>query len=106
MKAYYFDHFVLPLPSGHRFPMEKYSLLRAQVSQLEDVELVEAPLASDLDLGRAHDPTYIERVNSGGLSNSELREIGFPWSTLMVERSKRSAGATIQAISINRSGGS
>jgi len=113
MKAYYFDHFVLPLPSGHRFPMEKYSLLRAQVSQLEDVELVEAPLASDLDLGRAHDPTYIERVNSGGLSNSELREIGFPWSTLMVERSKRSAGATIQAclsaltdqVAVNLAGG-
>ena len=24
MHAYYADHFVLPLPDGHRFPMEKY----------------------------------------------------------------------------------
>ena len=28
MKAWYTDRFVLPLPEGHRFPMEKYSLLR------------------------------------------------------------------------------
>lgn len=29
MKLYYADHFVLPLPDGHRFPMEKYALLRS-----------------------------------------------------------------------------
>ena len=28
MKLFYADHFVLPLPPGHRFPMEKYSRLR------------------------------------------------------------------------------
>ena len=28
MKAFYCDHFVLPLPEGHRFPMEKYAQLR------------------------------------------------------------------------------
>ena len=28
MKAFYSDHFVLPLPEGHRFPMAKYQLLR------------------------------------------------------------------------------
>lgn len=28
MKIFYTDHFVLSLPDGHRFPMQKYSLLR------------------------------------------------------------------------------
>ena len=28
MKAFYTDEFVLPLPPGHRFPMEKYGLVR------------------------------------------------------------------------------
>ena len=113
MKAYYSDHFVLPLPTGHLFPMEKYSLLRAHVAKIKGVELIEAPLASDIDLARAHSPSYIERVSDGTLTDSELREIGFPWTTLMVERSKRSAGATMQAcitalkdgVAVNLAGG-
>jgi len=31
MHAFYADHFVLPLPDGHRFPMQKYALLREQL---------------------------------------------------------------------------
>jgi acetoin utilization deacetylase AcuC-like enzyme len=113
MKAYYSDHFVLPLPTGHRFPMEKYRLLRLRVGDMAGIELVEAPLASDLALARAHDQSYIEKVTNGSLSELELREIGFPWSKLMVERSKRSAGATMQAcissltdgVAVNLAGG-
>jgi len=113
MKAYYSDHFVLPLPAGHRFPMEKYRLLRDLVGSMRGIELIEAPLASDHDLARAHSPAYVERVSMGLLSESELREIGFPWSLLMVERSKRSAGATMGAcmsaltegIAVNLAGG-
>jgi hypothetical protein len=33
MHAYYADHFVLPLPEGHRFPMRKYSRLRDRLTQ-------------------------------------------------------------------------
>jgi acetoin utilization deacetylase AcuC-like enzyme len=113
MKAYYADHFVLPLPVGHRFPMEKYRLLREIIEDMPGIELIEAPLASDDDLARAHSHSYIERVSLGLLSDSELREIGFPWSLLMVERSKRSAGATVGAcmsalrdgIAVNLAGG-
>src|SRR5215213_6814479 len=31
MKVFYSDHFVLPLPEGHRFPMVKYSMLRDRI---------------------------------------------------------------------------
>ena len=31
MQAFYSDHFVLPLPQGHRFPMPKYRLLRERI---------------------------------------------------------------------------
>ena len=113
MKAFYTDHFVLPLPSGHRFPMEKYSKLRNLVSDLEDVELVEAPAASDTQILYAHDPQYLINIIGGHLSASEQREIGFPWSEKMVERSRRSAGATVTAckisltegVSVNLAGG-
>ncbi len=35
MKIFYTDHFVLPLPAEHRFPMVKYALLRQRVEQAD-----------------------------------------------------------------------
>ena len=97
MKAFYTDHFVLPLPAGHRFPMEKYSRLRDLVSTQENITLVEAPPATDTQILYAHDPSYLIKVIEGKLTPQEQREIGFPWSAQMVERSRRSAGATVAA---------
>lgn len=98
MKAYYSDHFVLPLPEGHRFPMQKYRLLREQLQALlPAVVLCEAPAASDGELALAHTPSYMEAVVQGTLSEAAQREIGFPWTPRMVERSRRSVGATIAA---------
>lgn len=98
MQAFHSDHFVLPLPAGHRFPMGKYRLLRDRVAAtLSGVVLSEAPAASDGELALAHDPRWIEAVVEGTLDAAAQREIGFPWSTQMVERSRRSVGATIAA---------
>lgn len=98
MRAFYSDHYVLPLPAGHRFPMEKYRVLRERVaSELPAVRLTEAAAASDEQLALAHDPDYIARVAEGRLSAAEQRAIGFPWTPAMVERSRRSAGATLGA---------
>ncbi|MEY2890481.1 MAG: hypothetical protein RJA98_389 [Pseudomonadota bacterium] len=98
MKAYQSDRFVLPLPEGHRFPMQKYRLLREAVqAQLPGITLHEAPVASDGELALAHVPKYVSDVANGTLSAAAQREIGFPWSPDMVERSRRSVGATIAA---------
>ena len=77
--------------------MEKYSRLRDLASSLSDLELVEAPPATDTQILYAHDPGYLIKVIEGKLSPQEQREIGFPWSEKMVERSRRSAGATVAA---------
>jgi acetoin utilization deacetylase AcuC-like enzyme len=98
MQAYHSDHFVLPLPAGHRFPMSKYRLLRDRVAAtLPGVVLREAPAASDGELALAHEPRWIDAVVQGTLDAAAQREIGFPWSVQMVERSRRSVGATIAA---------
>ena len=97
MKAFYADHYVLPLPAGHRFPMEKYRKLRDLVSQLDGVQLENAPTITDTQILYAHDPSYLIKVLQGSLSPQEQQEIGFPWSMQMVERSRRSAGATLAA---------
>ena len=112
--AFYSDHYVLPLPPGHRFPMVKYGALRARVaSGLPAVRLNEAAAACDDELVRVHDADYVRRVDRGLLSATEQRAIGFPWSPQMVERSRRSAGATIAAcrralvdrVAVNLAGG-
>jgi acetoin utilization deacetylase AcuC-like enzyme len=113
VKAFYTDHFVLPLPEGHRFPMQKYRLLREAIATHPQINLIEAPVASDTQLLYAHTPSYIQKVVAGGLSTQEQSAIGFPWSKRMVERSKRSVGATIAAcqaalvdgVAVNLAGG-
>ncbi|WP_428423542.1 histone deacetylase family protein [Methylibium sp.] len=98
MHAYYSDHYVLPLPEGHRFPMAKYRMLRDRIAaELPAVHLAAAPAASDDELARVHDPAWVNAVAEGALSAAQQREIGFPWSEPMVERSRRSVGATIEA---------
>lgn len=98
MHAYYADHFVLPLPSGHRFPMGKYARLRERLAaELPGVELHEALPASDGELALVHAPAYIDAITQGTLAPALQREIGFPWSPAMAERARRSVGATLQA---------
>ena len=100
MKLFYCDEFVLPLPPGHRFPMEKYRLLRQRLAASGEFAANDfsiPPAASFTELTRAHAPDYVLRVERGELSAADIRAIGFPWSAQMVERSKRSSGATIAA---------
>jgi acetoin utilization deacetylase AcuC-like enzyme len=94
---YYTDHFDLPLPPGHRFPMAKYARLRERVAAVAADLLVVPDAATDRELGLAHDAGYIAAVQAGTLDAGALRRIGFPWSPAMVERSRRSAGATVAA---------
>lgn len=98
MQAFYATQFVLALPAGHRFPMQKYSLLRERVlAELPGLHIEQALPASEGELALAHTPNYINAVVAGHLSAAQQREIGFPWSERMVERACRSVGATIQA---------
>jgi acetoin utilization deacetylase AcuC-like enzyme len=86
--------------------MQKYRMLREAVAvSLSDVVFEEAPTTSDGVLALAHHPGYIQRVSGGLLSESEQKTIGFPWSPDMVERSRRSAGATIAACRAALEGG-
>ncbi|MBL8132816.1 MAG: histone deacetylase [Anaerolineae bacterium] len=116
MHAFYSDTFVLPLPPDHRFPMAKYRLLRERllaegILRADDLHIPDA--ATDAEILRAHDADYLHRVQHGLLEPLEVRRIGFPWTLEMVERSRRSSGATIAAcraalsdgVAVNLAGG-
>jgi acetoin utilization deacetylase AcuC-like enzyme len=100
LKAFYCDHFVLPLPESHSFPMAKYRKLRELVLAdgiVAPGELLEPAAATREELELAHDPAYVDAVFAGTLPAEQQRRIGFPWSPGMVERSRRSVGGTIAA---------
>ncbi len=100
MDAYCSHAFPLPLPPGHRFPMSKYSMLHGEVEAVaaaSGIELREAPAATDGQLRAAHTQDYVRRVLHGELDPVEIRRLGFPWSPELVERSRRSVGATLAA---------
>ena len=100
MNLFYTDLFVLPLPEGHRFPMQRYRLLRERLEQsglFASEQLCVPPAATDDQLRYVHTADWVERVAAGTLSDVEQRRIGFPWSPEMAERSRRSTGATVAA---------
>lgn len=116
MKTFSSDHFIIPLPADHRFPIEKYTRLRQSILEqgvISSQELHVPDPADDEQIRLAHQADYLERVISGSLSDKEIRRIGFPWSQELVERSRRSVGGTIAAcraaikdgVAVNLAGG-
>jgi acetoin utilization deacetylase AcuC-like enzyme len=98
MLAFHSDAHSLALPPGHRFPASKYRLLREHFERQPGLlRMQPAPAASEAELALAHTPDYVEAVLLGRLSAAQQREIGFPWSPSMAERSRRSVGASIAA---------
>lgn len=100
LRAFVSDQFPLPLPVTHRFPADKYRSLREKLWELplgENIEFHLAPAANDHELLTVHTVEYLNKIKSGRLTDLEIRRIGFPWSPELVERSRRSTGATLAA---------
>lgn len=116
LNAWSSARYSIPLPDGHRFPIEKYALLADGVvadGLISRAQVHEPDRASPEELRLVHSDDYIERFTEGKLTNDELRRLGFPWSPYLVERSWRSVGGTCAAaesaltdgIAINLAGG-
>lgn len=98
MKVFYSDHYTIPLPDEHRFPMEKYRLIRLALLKhgvVRDNELSEPPMPSRETLMLAHTQGYVDAVLNGTLSEFQIRKIGFPYSTALVERSLATVGGAL-----------
>lgn len=94
------DDYSPPLPPGHRFPMEKFRLLRDHLvaSGLTTDQALLRPEPCPLELlALAHDRTYVERYCSGDMSREELRRLGLPWSPQLAQRTVRAVGGSLLA---------
>jgi acetoin utilization deacetylase AcuC-like enzyme len=97
MKAFAHDVYTYPLPDGHRFPLGKYRLVREGAEASVGIGVTDSRAASEEELRRAHDSDYLGRVARGELARREELALGLPWSRALVERARRSVGATLQA---------
>lgn len=85
------------LPDGHRFPMVKYDLLPEQLlfegTLRQDNFFTPRPL-SDTEILLTHSKEYLDKLNAQMLDPKEIRKIGFPMTSRLVERGKHIANGT------------
>lgn len=93
----YCDQHHFPLPAGHKFPLEKYRLVRSALQPDGRFAFHSADLATRDSIDRVHDPDYVSRFLEGTLNSGVMRRIGFPWSPELVRRTLASVGSTLQA---------
>lgn len=104
MRAYSSSRYSMPLPDGHKFPMQKYAGVRYLLEQ-RGLNILEPPRI-DWDLvEQVHERDYLKKLRFGTLSSKEIRLLGFPWSEQMVERALRAAGGTYLAAQDALNGG-
>jgi len=96
-RLFYCDHYEIPLPPGHKFPISKYGLIRGLLASDGFFQFECAPMADPEVIQLAHDPGYVQQFLNGTLPESVVRRIGFPWSEGLVQRTLASVGGTLGA---------
>jgi len=100
MDVWTHDRWRFPLPQRHRFPIDKYALLRERVVAdgiARPEEVHEAEPAPWEWLAAVQDAGLLERIRTGALSDRERRGLGLPWSPALVERGRRAVGGSVAA---------
>jgi acetoin utilization deacetylase AcuC-like enzyme len=90
------DRWRIPLPPGHKFPIDKYGLLRERL-EADGFAIRESEPVPWEWLAAVHDGALLARIRVGELTLREQRGLGLPWSEVLVERGRRSVGGTFGA---------
>jgi acetoin utilization deacetylase AcuC-like enzyme len=99
-RFWYTDHITVALPEGHRFPMEKYRLLREALlthGLVTPQQLLPAPGVGRADLLRVHTHAYVHGLESNTLEPKLARLIGLPMGEELFQRSLASVGGFVQS---------
>ena len=95
----YHPIYQLPLPEGHRFPMEKYDLLPKQLlyeGTCEKEDFFAPEKIPNAIIESVHDSEYLDRLLNLALDPKEVRKIGFPLSQQLIDREIIIAGGTVE----------
>lgn len=96
----YHEDYSPEFPADHRFPMDKFRLLRDHLVDsglTRDADLLRPQICPNDILALAHDRSYIERYMSGQLSREDQRRLGLPWNEALARRTVRAVGGSILA---------
>ena len=92
------------LPEGHRFPMDKYDLLPAQLLHngiVTEDDFFHPIALTEAQILRTHTPEYWDKLKNGKLSRHEIRALGFPFHESLVERGRHIASGTLAKFALN-----
>ena len=112
----YHPCYELELPRGHRFPMDKYPMLKKQLiyEGTFSNENFFVPKKIDRNIvEKVHNKNYVQKLLTLSLNKSEIRRIGFPLNKKLIDREMTIAGGTLECcirafengISLNVAGG-
>uniref|UniRef100_UPI00404B868D histone deacetylase family protein n=1 Tax=Fulvivirga sp. TaxID=1931237 RepID=UPI00404B868D len=116
IKFAFSNKYIYPLPDGHRFPIEKYELVKEQLiyegtiheEQVYDPGLVDEKLILDV-----HTEEYWHSLRDLTIGVRAAKKIGLPVNEMSVNRARNSVAGTVSSallakernIAINLSGG-
>ncbi len=89
LKIAYNDHYIQPLPEGHRFPMDKYDLLPRQLlheGTVDENAFFSPGLIDERHVLKIHDPDYFNRLRNLEMDKREQRRSGFPHDARLINR--------------------
>lgn len=116
IKLAFSDKYIYDLPEGHRFPIEKYELVKQQLvyeGTISEDQVYDPGLATEEQILKVHTAAYWERLKTLSLDKKAVRKIGLPVNATSLKRAQNSVAGTISAarnalnvgVGINLAGG-
>ena len=100
ISIYFSDQHLYALPEHHRFPIDKYILVKEQLlyqGVIQASQLIDPGLCSEEDILRVHTTEYWQAVKTLTLAPRIVRRIGLPNTEVSVRRAQNSVAGTIMA---------
>ena len=99
-KIFHYANIPIKLKPNSKYPLDKFSQLKEGV--LRKALVVPSNLIEGLPVDKsllmlAHSREYVNGMESGSISDKQMREMGFPWSEALNERGSRIVGCTLGA---------
>ncbi|WPP49934.1 histone deacetylase family protein [Catalinimonas niigatensis] len=97
---FYSERFHYPLPEGHRFPIDKYVLVKEQLLYqgiITEDQLIDPGLIDEAAILLVHTAEYWQQVKTLTLPPPMVRRIGLPNTEVSVNRARNSVAGTLRA---------
>lgn len=116
IKFAFSNKYIYPLPAGHRFPIEKYELVKEQLvyeGTIHDEQVYDPGLVDERLILDVHAEEYWHSLRDLTIGVRAAKKIGLPVNEMSVNRARNSVAGTVSSailakdhgIAINLSGG-